>query len=302
MPKSGVSEMGVKEIIEEQWMRINPYFEDEFINEDRTGKKNIIQILDDLYVNTEKTVPGLFVKPLGSFADQTILRGRRGNRTKTEELNPPTIEVAKKNHIINRWNPPDKRYLYVSFGEYENALETVEAEMRAKPGEEITVGEFKFKTDPEKMLIADLDYDQISRNSIFGVLEEYKNTEVSDIVTHFSGRKVMPSKKEIMQQIEAKRDQTTIAATAFCGALTLKEICDTIFVPLDTDEDNDPDKKDKCYKSFHILAEYYESKGYAGISFSSTRMKLMGKTGSNLVLFDADCAEATPESLRVITI
>ena len=44
MPKSGVNELGTKEIIEEQWKRINPYFKDEFINEDRTGKKIIIQI------------------------------------------------------------------------------------------------------------------------------------------------------------------------------------------------------------------------------------------------------------------
>ena len=294
--------MGISEIIEEQWKRINPYYWDEFEGEDRTGKKNIIEILDDLYVNTEKKVPGLFVKPLTSFTYQVILRGRYGSWTKIGDLNPPSIEVAKTKKSINRWNPPDKRYLYLSFGNYGNAFESVKAEMRAKPGETITVGEFKVKADTEKMLIADLDYDRISRNSIFNILEKEKNKEVAEILSDYSGCRVMPPKQEIMRKIDSKRTEIELAVAAFCGAITLKEICDTIFVPLDSDEDMDSDKKDKCYKSFHVLAEYYESKGYAGIAYSSTRMKLLGKAGSNLVLFDADSAEAIPGSLRTFTV
>jgi hypothetical protein len=81
-------------------------------------------------------------------------------------------------------------------------------------------------------------------------------------------------------------------ATVFAGKILLKEISEAIFVPLDDAEDNDKNEKDKCYKAFHVLAEYFESKGFAGITYPSTRMKLIGKSGSNLVLFNADSAEA----------
>ena len=46
--------------------------------------------------------------------------------------------------------------------------------------------------------------------------------------------------------------------------------------------------KEKCYKSFHLLAEWCEGKGISGIRYPSTRMKLINERGSNLVLFDAD--------------
>ena len=57
--------------------------------------------------------------------------------------------------------------------------------------------------------------------------------------------------------------------------------------------------KEKCYKSFHLLAEWCEGKGISGIRYPSTRMNLINERGPNLVLFDADSAKANETSFRV---
>ena len=112
----------------------------------------------------------------------------------------------------------------------------------------------------------------------------------------------IPAEKEIWKKIESKRAETEKAVKIFTGQLLLKEIGDVIFVPLDMDEDTDDEKKDRCYKSFHMLAEYFEDKGYAGIAYPSTRMKLQRKSGENLVLFDANSAEAREETMETVIV
>ena len=106
------------------------------------------------------------------------------------------------------------------------------------------------------------------------------------------------SELEIKQKIQLKEYDIKRESAILMGRLLLKEICDAIFVPLDETEDNDLREKDKCYKAFHILAEFFENKGFAGICYPSTRMKLVGKTGKNLVLFNADSAEAKESTFK----
>lgn len=112
----------------------------------------------------------------------------------------------------------------------------------------------------------------------------------------------MPSEAAIKRAIDAHHGQTESTVKIFCGRLLLKEIGDAIFVPLDSSEDIDAAKKDICYKSFHVLANYFEEKGYAGIAFPSTRMRLKGKHGENLVLFDANCSHAKEETMRTLIV
>lgn len=63
---------------------------------------------------------------------------------------------------------------------------------------------------------------------------------------------------------------------------------------------HDKYKKERCYKSFHILAEYFENKGYGGIVYASTRMSKYGKYGVNVVLFEADAVEAIDKSIALV--
>lgn len=294
---------GVQDIINRQWIRINPYYADEFNTPEYVDTKTIISILDEFYSVVSDVHTDEFVKPVSSFFEKaTVLRGRRGKWDKEVQLASPSIEVAKANNIINRWNPPDKRFLYLAVGKADVAQETVIAEMRAKSDEEITIGSFSLQEYAIGGKIVNLNFEGISREEIFSELEKTKKQIVSEVLRDFEASRRIPSDGAIKRAIDARHSRTESTVKIFCGRLLLKEIGDVIFVPLDSDEDIDAAKKDICYKSFHVLANYFEEKGYAGIAFPSTRMMLKGKHGENLVLFDADSARAKEETMRTLTV
>ena len=293
----------VQDVIDRQWKRINPYYADEFNTPEYAATKDIISILDDFYSVVSDVQTDEFVKPISSFFEQAaVLRGRRGKWDEEVQLEPPSIEVAKANNIINRWNPPDKRFLYLAVGNADVAQETVLAEMRAKAGEEITIGSFALREYAIGGKIVNLNFEGISREEIFSEPEKTKKQIVSEVIRNFKASKRVPSEAAIKRAIDSHHGQTESTVKIFCGRLLLKEIGDAIFVPLDSSEDIDAAKKDICYKSFHVLANYFEEKGYAGIAFPSTRMRLKGKHGENLVLFDANCSHAKEETMRTLIV
>lgn len=290
-----------QELVKEHWKQINPYFRKEYAKEDLLSK-DLIAILDDFFDNVVNVCPDIVFLPMRSDKFRTLLRGRRGEWKKKTELEAPSIEVAKEHKIINRWNPPSKRYLYVVAGNGDgNDVETVCEEMRIKSGENYTTAIFEYIEDRDELSILDLDYETSTRQDIFNFAEFYEKKQVNEIITQMCLEEKSFTKEEIIHQIELHHERTTWVANAFVAKLLLKEICDAIFVPLDDDEDNDKDKKEQCYKAFHILAEYLENRGCKGICYPSTRMKLIGKTGRNLVLFNADSAEAVEETFTVHT-
>ena len=61
-------------------------------------------------------------------------------------------------------------------------------------------------------------------------------------------------------------------------------------------DDEDEKRKERIYKSFHILAEYLERKGITGILYPSTRTKKM--EGNNIVLFSIEHAAPVPGSIK----
>jgi len=73
----------------------------------------------------------------------------------------------------------------------------------------------------------------------------------------------------------------------------LKMVCNCIYNKVD---EKDEDKKEKAYKSFHILSEYLESKGVTGIIYPCTRIKKI--IGKNLVLFNVNDAKPMESSIR----
>lgn len=290
-----------QELVKEHWKQINPYFRKEYAREDLLSK-DLTEILDDFFDNVVKICPEVFLLSMDDEKFKHLSRGRRGSWTGKKDLEAPSIEVAKKNNIINRWNPPSKRYLYLVAGDgSDNDTETACEEMRIKTDETLTVASFQFLEDPKKSLILDLDYEDTTRQEIFDFAELYEKEQVKEIISRIYSEGISITKEEIAHQVKLREDKTIWLANAFVGKLLLKEICDAIFVPLDENEDNDKDEKDKCYKSFHILAEYLEKRGYQGISYPSTRMKLIGKKGRNLVLFNADSAEAVEGTFNTFT-
>lgn len=289
-----------QDLVKEHWRQINPYFRKEYAKEDLLSK-DLTAILDDFFDNSVKVCPEQFLFPLDNNKFKHLIRGRRKEWHCKNDLCAPSIEVARANNIINRWNPPDKRYLYLVAGKgIPNDIETACEEMRIKSGETVTLANFEVCATSKNAKIVDLDYECISREDIFDFAETIEKEQVNEIVTNITESGIPPTEEYVKQQINLRCSKTKWLANAFVGKLFLKEICDAIFVPLDETEDSDNDEKDKRYKSFHILAGYFENRGYAGICYPSTRMKLIGKQGSNMVLFDADSAEPLLDTFRII--
>lgn len=299
--KAQIQIFKTQELVKEHWKQINPYFRKEYAREDLLSK-DLTEILDDFFDNVVKICPEVFLLSMNDEKFKHLSRGRRGAWKQRKDLAAPSIEVAEEHNIINRWNPPSKRYLYMVAGDgSENDMETACEEMRVKPDEVLTIAKFHYMGDPKDALILDLDYEDVTRQEIFDFAEMYEKEQVKEIISRIHSEEISITKEEIAHQVKLREDKTIWLANAFVGKLLLKEICDAIFVPLDEKEDNDKDEKDKCYKSFHILAEYLEKRGYQGISYPSTRMKLIGKKGRNLVLFDADSAEAEEDTFNTFT-
>jgi hypothetical protein len=287
------------DMVKEHWKQLNPYFRKEYAREN-LFKKDLIDILDDFFQNIVSICPNDFLMPLSNF--DYLLRGRRKEWRLAQDLMPPSIEFSIAHNIINRWNPPEKRYLYLVNGianSPENDTVCFE-EMRIKKDETVTIANFHIAKAAYHKKVINLNFDDVTRQDIFDFVNVGQKKQTHDLIEQIYTQKISPTKENIKNQIELQTMETTQLACSFCGKLLLKEICDAIFVPLDSDEDNDAELKDQCYKSFHILAEYFENKGIAGIVFPSTRMRLLNKTGSNLVLFSVDDAFPDVGTYRIV--
>ena len=289
----------LEKLILQQWKYINPYF-----YEDIFFEKNIIEILDDMLKTIDAVCPDKFYINVGTLSK--LIHGRKGVWNKAIDIEPPTIEVAKEKKIINRWNPPNKRYLYlvIDNGNSQNANKVCINELRATDGMNVTICNFEVNGYSKSGKLINLDYESISYEEIEEILKEYKDKLINECMSKidiydFDNKSIIKSINKVMHE---NKKQIEMKVNEYCGKYILKKICDTIFVPLDRDEDNNEVLKDKCYKSFHILAEYFESKDIAGIIYPSTRMKIIGEKGTNLVLFDADSAKPDIDTLIVVKV
>lgn len=281
--------------LKEHWDYINPFLKAEYDENDFYGK-NLIELLDDMFENIMHVCQKSFFVEKSSLG--TLLRGRRGEYYAVKDLYPPSIKVAEDNKILNRWNPPNKRYNYlvIEQDDRENAQETVLRELRSKSYENYTICKFKShdeKSEKNQMLI-NLDYQKFSVGDIWLDTETKLNKITQDYIENLINKNNYDLTENVIE------DKTRMLATEFAGKYLLSALCSAIFVPLDDDEDNDIIKKERCYKSFHILAEYFEKKEYGGIIYPSTRMRKYGKHGTNVVLFKADSVKAEENSMIIV--
>lgn len=292
-----IQHIRTRELIKEQWDQLNPYN-----TEPSEFEKSLIEIFDDFYSSISDEAKKKFLPGLETDKFCNLLRGRRGIYSKKEELAAPSIEIAKENNTVNRWNPPDKRYLYLVAGDgTRNDIDTSLEEMRMSEGETITVAKFVVKDSESENLIADFDYEAVSFSDIDQEAQNYLQKIAEEITVKLIKDTNCVTKEKIDKKANEYKLKARVVAELYAGQILLKNIVDTIFEPLDDETDKDPKKKDIAYKSFHVLALYFEDKGYAGICYPSTRMKKIGKNGRNLVLFDADLAEADEKTFQLVT-
>jgi len=278
-------------LIEQQW-------EDIYYSED--GYKSFLDIFDDIFTKSINLHKERFFHKLNS--DDVLCRVVNGWGHKSERF----IPWKSKTH--NRWNPPGKQYLYLSFSEqemsYSNDLSINEyiclEEYRAIKGEQYSFCHFKALVEGN---ILDLSYNDVSLSTIKNIVEDYREDSVKKMVDELladpHAKEKYVNKKKLKKDIQILMSKNPVDSKIIEESYAkqyLKMVCNCIYKKIDETRE---DKREIAYKSFHILSEYLESKGVDGIIYPCTRTKKI--TGKNLVLFNINNAEPIPSSIKEFT-
>lgn len=278
-------------IIEEQWKDI-------YASQD--GMKTFIEIFDDVFTKCINLYKDRFFHEL---KDTDVLC------RVVEEWNHDTDRfIPWPNKTNNRWNPPGKTYLYLSFAEekskYSDELLLSEyvclQEKRAKKGDKYSLCYFEPVT---KGNILDLSYNDVSIGKLKGIVLDYQEEMTQKLIDEMMSdphliEKYAGNKRKLKRDIKKKQKKNPIDESIIQESYAkqyLKMVCNCIYKKVD---ESDESKKEKAYKSFHILSEYLESKGVTGIIYPCTRDNTIA--GKNLVLFRKEDAVPVENSIREI--
>lgn len=294
-------------IIEKQWDRINPYTKK---NNKEHFDKDLRTIFDDMFKNSIIPNEYAFIRDYKSI--KHMYRGTRGIHDYTWLLPNP-----KFNKSDNRWNPKERCFVYAALEDTESIFDAESdifhgdmvclEELRARKGEKITLGELKFLPNIENKKIFDFSYNDISFFSIKSQIQNEQQLltiEIINKVKKLIDDGQIGNFEDIQQEVKSKigkKQEDIVSMTAiYIGKTFLKMICDKIYIPLDSDEDINPKKKSICYGAFHVMADYFEKRGYAGIIYPSTRAALIKQSGKNIVIFNYKDVTYKEGSLKVI--
>ena len=277
-------------VIEERW---------DVINSSPDSGKSFIEIFDDMFAKCINNHRDAFFYPLKK--SDVLCRVVSGWGHGVDRF------IPWPNTAQNRWNPPGRTYLYLSFSEelqsYSEELSLSEyiclEEYRAQKGEQYSFCMFEPLVQGN---ILDLSYNDIDlatiRCSMDALGRKISQQVMSDLISNsvkLEHYKSNPKKlkKEIKKKTEKYNDRRIIEEVV--AKQYLKMVCNTIYKKVDEKDDIG---KEKAYRSFQILSLYLESKGVTGIIYPCTRTnKVIGK---NLVLFNKEDAKPIKDSIREI--
>lgn len=279
---------GAQKIISKQW---------ENILQSVDGMGAFIAVFDDLYKNAIEKYEKDFIY---SLEEKDVLC-RMVKETECDE----NRFIPWPNKVQNRWNPPGKTYLYLSYGkddiDYNNELKLGEyiCLLECKMEEETDTCFCRFKPT-KKGRILDLSYNDLLLSELRENINMQSDEHAKSLVEKMLKDPNVLEHKNDSQYIEKYvRDYTNrnpfdkelIERNA--ARQILKLVCSCIYKKVN--EKNEADLE-KAYKSFHILAEYLENKGITGIIYPCTRTtKVVGK---NVVLFDIKDAEPIEGTIK----
>ena len=275
-------------IIEQQW-------EDIYASDD--GYKSFIDIFDDIFTHCINVHKQKFFHPLRE--SDILCRVVEGWNHNKERF----IPWPSKTH--NRWNPPGKQYLYLSFCEKETIFnpdisvsEYISLEeVRAEEGHKYS---FCYFTSCNPGNILDLSYNDASMTQIKRIVDDYYNQKTQSMIDELlndpKAKEKYRDKKRLKEAVQALMDRDPIDKRILEESYAkqyLKMICSCIYKKVD---ETDEVQKERAYKSFHILSNYLENKDVTGIIYPCTRTtKVIGK---NLVLFNINDALPIESSIK----
>lgn len=282
-----------KVIIEKQW--------DDIICASHNCSKAFIEIFDDIFTKCLEKYEDTFIYKMSK--NDVLCRAVPDWNWDESRFVP-----WDNKYNINRWNPPGKTYLYLSFEKkerkYSDKLSVNEyiclEECRAKKGNKYSFCNFEAVTEGR---ILDLSYNDVELWKIQMSLEKYEEViEDFFVKATLSDQKKMKkmgtSRRSVKRYIKRNVNENIIDKSIIEVAVAkqyLKMVCNTIYKKVD---ENDNEGKNKAYKSFHILASYLETKGITGILYPCTRTRKI--VGKNIVLFSRYDAIPIEGSIREI--
>ena len=206
---------------------------------------------------------------------------------------------------LNRWNPPGKTYLYLSFTEKDEMYDS-----KLKLSEYICLEEYRAKENNKyyfcnfrpinEGVIFDLSYNDVPLRRIKNILLDYQDGLASKMIQELMANPNAMQKyqnknklKKDIKKMQIKHEIDKDIIEESIAKQYLKMICNCIYKKVDETDDA---KKELAYKSFWALAQYLEEKGVTGIIYPCTRTNKVH--GKNLVLFNKYDAEPIESSIR----
>lgn len=277
-------------IIEEKW---------EIINSSPDSRKSFLEIFDDVFSKTIDEHNDEFFYPLKKSDVLCRVVSDWGHTTDRF--------IPRPNIAQNRWNPPGRTYLYLSFSEtpqkYSDEFSLNEyiclEEYRANKGQKYSFCLFEPLVEGK---ILDLSYNDIELSEILRSMDIHGRNIKNQVLAELTAdpqkvKQYVKKPKKLMKDIKNKTEKyhNRKIVEVTVAKQYLKMVCNTIYKKIDEKDDVG---KEKAYKSFHVLSEYLESKGVTGIIYPCTRTnKVVGK---NLVLFNPSDAKPLKESIREV--
>lgn len=260
-------------------------------------KKSFLELFDEFHNVTINKYPDNFTMQLKDV--HNLYRARSWNVNEDYELMIPKDEFAGN----NRWNPPDVAYLYLSFSNIDESFDgtvtvgekTCFEEIRLKLDSDVAICRFKPINRRGRILNMCFDNEDLKQAQI--EYETYPTTLKKVVLDDIASNKKLNQKLMAAAKAKSKAEfydyykkrvnlnkyvNVNKVAALFLGKNLLSHIGSAIFEPVD--EVTDPDLI--AYQPFRIFSEYLISKGYIGVAYPSTRMKLIGCKGTCLVLFN----------------
>ena len=276
-----------KVALEERWKNIRS---------SPDGDKAFIDIFQDIFENAITKYETDFICSL----DETDILYRMVK----EKICDEGRFIPWPNKVQNRWNPPGKTYLYLSYGKedvaYNESLKLGQyvclLECRVQGEEDVCFCRF---VPTQGGRILNLAYNDVELYEMRDELDDLVKKRTGklanmlrkdvDLIKHRHDEKYVYEK--IRDIVEANQiDKAVIEKNS--SRQLLKLICSSIYTKVD---ENDALGKEKAYKSFQDLAQFLENQNITGIIYPCTRTnKIHGK---NIVLFNAKDAEPIKGSI-----
>lgn len=197
-----------------------------------------------------------------------------GEETTSYKRLVPNMEHSR----LNRFNPPGEVFIYMGIcdtkekidTEFNLAEKTCLEEIRAVKGQRCSLCEFLVEKSATDKKVIDISIvDQYTDNELISQL---------GMITFNDKEYYGGNKESLKRNIENKKGAKYEIAEVL-AKVYMKMISDNLFIPV-TNAKN----KEYEYSPFHAFANYFRSKGYAGIIYKST----VCNGGKNLVLFNVN--------------